>query len=228
MKKHYPVVFGMMVFHTAYSQNNETANLAYVTNVAEVTELTPAPQVAMAARVIDFSAYANAQRAVTLTWTAESMASVNGFIIMRSTNGKTFDALRTVQSTNVSGQRTDYVETDMAPVKNASYYKLVQITPDGDSVFSETRVVRAETFENAHKLEVYPYPAEGEDANASSLDVLVVLNDVNGNTFYSRGYVTMENGVAKGISLHQALPVGKYVITAASKDGLMGNTLEIK
>ncbi|MFI5204896.1 MAG: hypothetical protein ACHQF2_10405 [Flavobacteriales bacterium] len=230
MKKIYTMLCcGIMATNITYSQAENSRDLAMATALDMETDFVSPEVILNRYSAVDFNASVNAKKSVTITWTAMPAKAVAQFTILRSANGKSFSAWRTVQGTGSSSQQLRYLEIDEKPLPKATYYRLVQIEADGDSAYSEVRVVRTNITKKNSELEVYPYPAEADSGNTeNNNDVLVVMQDSKGEMFYSRGYFKLEKGAISGISLHQALPAGTYVITASSKDELIGKTLDIK
>jgi len=174
--------------------------------------------------VVEFSAYTNAQHNVTLSWTAQSLNAPTTFAILRSSNGKSFTSWRTVRGADGINQMVEFLEIDDKPLAKTAWYRLLQINGKGDTTFSEVRIVKTDT-RNSPELNVYAF---NENGGEGEHDVLVVLHDSRGEMHFSRAYFKLENGEPSSISLHQEFAPGTYVITAASKDELVGSTFKIK
>jgi hypothetical protein len=223
MKQIYPILFcGIMVCNTANAQQTSDPDMASAEFDSE--EFVTADVILNRFTARDFNVSYNAQNSVTITWTAVPKTTTTSYTILRSSNGKSFNTWRTVQTSGASGQQS-YLEVDQKPLAKTAYYRLVQNDDKGESAYSEIRLVKPVDDDKKTMLEVYPYT---EDNAENAGDVLIVMQDNKGETFYSRAYYKLENGNVSGISLHQELPAGTYVITASSKDDLIGNTFVIK
>lgn len=230
MKKIYPILLcGMIPYHASFAQSTTMEPMMAMESTLQANgdEFVHADIILNRFVAKDFSVAYNTQHSVTITWTAAPKTSTDRYTIMRSSNGKTFTAWRTVESEGEAGKLLSYLEVDEKPLSKTTYYRLMHTDKNGETAYSEIRAIKPNENAKESALEVFPYPGD-DSVPTNANDVLVVLQDAKGETFYSRAYVTVEDGNATGISLHQALPAGTYVITASSNDGLIGNTFNIK
>ncbi len=87
--------------------------------------------------LLSFSAAAQSNRTVNITWKTTAEVNVKSFIIERSTDGRTFSSIALINS---SGQlEGKYEITDVNPNGGANYYRLKIIDLDG--TFSYSQVV---------------------------------------------------------------------------------------
>ncbi len=93
-----------------------------------------------------------------LTWTTEQESNTSHFIVERSVDGRTWNAIATIAAAGNSSSRITYNTYDNAPMKGINYYRLKQI--DRDSKF-EYSFVRTALFKSNYTAQVSPNPAKG-------------------------------------------------------------------
>jgi len=92
---------------------------------------------------------------VTLSWTTESELNTSHFDVERSSDGRSFDALATVNAAGTSYHRLDYHTVDRQPLSGVSYYRLRMVDNDGSFQYSD---IRAVTFEETINVVLTAYP----------------------------------------------------------------------
>jgi hypothetical protein len=95
------------------------------------------------------------ENSVELTWMTSSEKNFDHFEIERSTDGRVFISIGTVQGHGTTTEVHDYLWTDIKPLTDVSYYRLVSVDFDG---FTERfKIVRVDI--NAGKMiSIYPNP----------------------------------------------------------------------
>jgi len=95
--------------------------------------------------------------AIEVTWTTGSEVNSDHFIVERSSDMISFEAIGTVPAAGTSASPTDYVYVDEAPNEGLNYYRLQQVDEDGSSTRSQSvyAVYRRATTE----MVVFPNPA---------------------------------------------------------------------
>ncbi|GAB3857274.1 hypothetical protein GCM10028822_30700 [Hymenobacter terrigena] len=105
--------------------------------------------------LILFTATVTSRQGVALYWVTASEKNSKEFVIERSADSKTFDALRTVAAAGNTQSRTTYDLTDEQPLFGTSYYRLRQVDADGTTAYSPVQVVHLGS-PSAEGLAVYP------------------------------------------------------------------------
>ncbi len=91
--------------------------------------------------LLSFSAFKNKDNTVLLSWETATEKNNAYFIIERSTNGTTFEAIGKVVGATTSNELNKYSFTDASTVVGTNYYRLKQVDIDGKSTYSPTKVV---------------------------------------------------------------------------------------
>jgi len=102
-----------------------------------------------------FNVIAKKESAV-LNWTTLSESNSDKFIIERSDDGKSFSSIGEVQSNGNSHDKIDYKFIDTRPLSGTSYYRLQEISLDGNRDYS--KIVSIDFMIHSN-IEVYPNPA---------------------------------------------------------------------
>lgn len=167
-----------------------------------------------------FTASLTARQGVALHWVTASEKNSQHFIIERSADGTTFDALRTVAAAGTTLARTTYDQTDEQPLFGTSYYRLHQVDTDGTAAFSPVQAIRLGTA-SAERLAVYPGPEAQQWVVSSALaggPASVRVYDALGR---SQGVAAVADARQPGrwtLDL-RALPTGLYVVRLVSAAG---------
>lgn len=100
------------------------------------------------------------EKYVELTWSTSSEINNNYFIVERSSNGDSWNALQRIEGEGNSNQETTYGYIDEIPLLDVSYYRLKQVDIDGSYSYSEIKAIS----NKGRKTEVFPNPFENEVA----------------------------------------------------------------
>ncbi len=104
--------------------------------------------------------YFNAQakgKQVNISWSTSSEFNNDYFVVERSMNGRTFNALGMVKSAGKAGVSNNYQLTDSFPLTGINYYRLKQVDRDGSVKYSS--IVAVNFSQNApNALVLYPNP----------------------------------------------------------------------
>ncbi len=87
-----------------------------------------------------FDAYAQ-RNEVLLEWQTATESHNAQFVVERSSDGRTFSALRTLAGAGDSRSPLDYTTTDAAPLRGQSFYRLKQVDFDGTFEYGPVRAV---------------------------------------------------------------------------------------
>jgi len=128
--------------------NNDGFSVVTVTNIP-----LPIALVSFDADVKDGTVY--------LKWETSSEVENDFFLIERSKDGKTFEALTKVEGAGTSHGPLKYQARDSHPYHGTSYYRLSQTDYDGATEYFRVLIVKVETFAEVTKL--YPNPVSKND-----------------------------------------------------------------
>jgi hypothetical protein len=101
--------------------------------------------------LLNFSAKKN-NKSIDLSWTTDIESGMSHYEIQRSSDGRNFSTIQTIQSRN-SVSRTSYVANDNKPLNGISYYRLKMVETDGSSNYSRIAAVQLAT---GNSIAVYP------------------------------------------------------------------------
>ena len=92
-------------------------------------------------QISSFEAVPAQDGSVTLRWVAENESATDKYILERSANGSTWEAIRTISATGNGGIQK-YVTKDPNPLYPASYYRLQQVTANNTTSYSQMVVAK--------------------------------------------------------------------------------------
>lgn len=101
--------------------------------------------------LLNFSAKKN-NKSIDLTWATESESDMNHYDLQRSSDGRIFLSLQTIQSRN-SLSKMNYSYSDNKPVNGIAYYRLKMVEIDGSASYSKIVTVQLAT---GNSVTVYP------------------------------------------------------------------------
>jgi hypothetical protein len=97
-------------------------------------------------------------KTVGLSWKTTNELNTSQFVVERSGNGSSFNAIGTVAATNLAGEN-DYQFTDAAPLAGDNSYRLKIVDVNGKSTYSTIVLISAGGQSGAYL--VYPNPVHG-------------------------------------------------------------------
>lgn len=167
----------------------------------------------------DFTAKVSNQ-SIEISWATASENNNQRFIIARSTDGKIFIEIGTVNGTENSNQVKNYIFRDSKPSNGTNYYRLSQIDFDGKVAILGIRSVTSNLTQSANIL-VYPNPIDKEIHISSSQYTGTELNmsliDLNGKIIQMQ--TLKNNGNAEWIFPFTNKPAtGIYILQLDGKD----------
>lgn len=154
---------------------------------------------------------------VNITWKTASEKNNDFFIIERSADGITFEAIQVVDSKAPNGNSLvllEYNTKDMEPLNGQSYYRLKQTDFDGTSKYSSIVSVN---FKKGSEVvfTVYPNPNKGEftvdfSGIENNHEVVIELVDINGKLIYKNSIYSDEQANSVKIIPLEKISSGIY------------------
>jgi hypothetical protein len=121
-----------------------------------------------------------------ISWSTETENNSSHFVIERSTDGRTWNAIATVTAAGNSSTRTNYNTFDNAPLKGINYYRLKQVDKDAKYDYSD---IKKALFNSTYTAEVVPNPASHfinlYISKTGSQQASIQLLNANGKIVYS-------------------------------------------
>ncbi len=150
---------------------------------------------------------------VLLKWRTASEENNDFFTIERSTDGKTYEAIGTVQGAGTSFSAINYQFHDTDPLFGQSYYRLKQTDYDGNyEYFGPVSVYFTQV--DISKVSVYPNPARV----GASIHILTGADDkesIDLKIFNLQGHIIHKSklsGYASSIPLRDNVRSGVYMV----------------
>ena len=121
-----------------------------------------------------------------LTWRTANEVNVSHFELQRSGDGRSFNALTTVQAKGTAQSETDYNYTDKDLPAGVYYYRLRMVDKDGKETYSAVVTV---VLKSSNAITLYPVPAKESVWLSGSAAILpgtnALLMDVQGRVLQS-------------------------------------------
>jgi len=153
---------------------------------------------------------------VNLNWSTAQEQNSKNFEIERSSNGRNWNTIGSVNAAGNSTQNINYAFTDKAPLSGINYYRLKEVNTDEKFSYSFTRTV---LFSHQNSIVIAPNPATDfvtvyMNTTGNILNQ-VVVSDINGRVMEKR------NSIDKTITINTSLYAkGIYLIKVSGA----GNT----
>ncbi len=117
-----------------------------------------------------FTAQRKSDKDVLLAWQTATESNNEKFVVERSTNGRTFDAIGTVAGAGSSQALQTYQWIDgQLPTASSLYYRIRQVDYDGQFSYSDVRTVGA--VRGASDWKISPVTLVGEQASVYLTDL---------------------------------------------------------
>lgn len=175
--------------------------------VYNITTNTPLP-----VTLISFETRAVEQSAV-LRWITSEETNSESFEVQRSSNGKSWSGLGSVEAAGESKVFKTYEFTDKQPKTGENLYRLKMIDRDGTFAYSR---INSLTFEFGFETSIYPNPVS-DQLNLKTTDWSQVQSiqifDMKGNSKYASG------AKPSAVVDVKHLDPGMYIIRVMLKDG---------
>ncbi len=97
---------------------------------------------------------------IEVKWNTLSESNLNKFILLKSTNGVSFNTIAELNPTN-SSTGSNYYFTDVNPIKGNNYYRLMARNNSGSSAYS--KIVKIVYGQIDNNLAIFPNPAKEGD-----------------------------------------------------------------
>lgn len=152
---------------------------------------------------------------VHLDWSTASEVGNDFFTIERSSDGKSFDSLFTVEGAGDSDKLLKYIATDYKPLIGKSYYRLKQT--DFDGAFSYSKIISI-TNEGIIEFKVVPNPSRGDrltvqvDGAKMGQEFKMAIFDLRGNILMEQDFSSYGSFENIEIIPQKALSPGIYII----------------
>lgn len=154
---------------------------------------------------------------VLLQWQTSSEENVKQFVIERSNDGKTYQAIGQVAATGSSTITQNYAYTDQSPFMAAgNYYRLLMQDIDGRYTYSKTLIIKFDSEVSA-KLQTFPNPVKDllqvQVPNGMKGMIGLQIIDMNGRVVKANNIASDGNALNTTIDV-SSLGKGVYILKA--------------
>lgn len=189
---------------------DECAYTATVTNVSGGCVL-------LASNLAAFDAYRDLNR-VAIVWTTEQEVNIDYFIIEKSLNAVDFTAIGEIPAAGLSDSPLSYQWFDQQLADGYNYYRLKQVSYDGNVTLSPTRVVEIRS-EEEKAINLFPNPTTGKISlswmQVGHESMLLTVTDFTGKELYRQRVAGGQGLNSTQLDL-QDLPKGMYLLRLAN------------
>lgn len=157
-------------------------------------------------------------KVVYLRWSTATEHNNDYFVIERSNDGRTFEAIGQMPGSGTSSIIQSYQFIDIHPLDGTSYYRIRQVDFDGQFDFS--KIVPVRTGDAVSGISIYPNPVQDQAWLVMNSDEykaqLIELYDVAGKLVYSE-IVELQAG-PNGFSIDmRSFEKGAYLLKVGEK-----------
>lgn len=153
------------------------------------------------------------KNSVLITWTTASEQNNSHFDIERSTDGKNYTKIATVQGNGTTSLSHTYQVFDNKPLNGINYYHIKQVDADGKYQISDVRSLKM-ALQN-YVLNVFPNPTPGDIRfalnNYNGTSVTAILNNASGKTVHEEVIQLNGSGSYK-LNVQSKLAQGIYFL----------------
>ncbi len=146
---------------------------------------------------------------IKIDWETASERNNNFFLVERSLDGISWDAIVEVKGAGNSATSVHYTEYDLLPILNQAYYRLKQVDYDGSFQYSWIREINSAKI-STEEVKIYPNPAKNQ-ITVLGFDGLIVIKSVHGINVTKQVVITKLNQKTQQIDISD-LPSGTYFV----------------
>lgn len=170
--------------------------------------------------LVDFNAQWQTGGTAALTWEVAQGVSVNHFVIQRSPDGVSWQAIGALDANGGSSIATTYSYTDADPLSSLNYYRLQLVDDAGSDTYSGVKVL---SRSSGNGIAIFPNPATDHinvsfgTASPTGIVTLRLLN-TGGQVLLQK---KLTDPAGETISLPvSAYPAGCYLVQVLSSGGV--------
>jgi hypothetical protein len=181
----------------------------YAITLGSKSGMTPLP-----VELMSFTAVCNGEY-VDLNWSTATEINNDKFIVQRSNDMRTFNAIAEISGAGNTTEVQFYSLTDNEPIGDKAYYRLRQVDFDGTYNYSNVVAVECSSIVDAPQVELYPNPVKdilhivGE--GLPELTTKIVVMDVLGKIVFETQVESYAIGFHKEIDVSSLKPAMYFV-----------------
>ena len=168
---------------------------------------------------------------VFISWGTTKETNNAYFTIEKSKDNKHYTKVIDIPGAGTSTIYKEYAETDYQPYNGSSYYHIKQTDFDGTiRYFPKSGVI----FNGKKETKAYPTQAEitmmqtGELTELKNKEVLVVLQDAEGNNYIAKLVITKENDQLFAEDIDKTTPPGIYIVLSTEESSIYSHRIIVR
>ena len=188
-----------------------------LTDNVTVTNPCPTP---LPISLLSFNGY-HVEKGNYLHWSTASEENSKSFIIERSFDGNSFEAIGTLEGAGNSNAQIAYNYLDEQPGKEINYYRLKMLDLDGDFAYSSVIAIRSES------ILVNSFVLNSSNPNTGELNLSVVsatagegvfkIIDIIGRKVYQKS-IYLNSGINAIMLYPELISAGTYILQFSKND----------
>jgi hypothetical protein len=175
------------------------------------------PPSVLPVHIISFNAKEN-NKTVDLLWRTENEENLSHYKVMRSHDGRNYEAIGTVTARGSTGNIEEYRLNDPQPYAGKNFYQLVSY--DRDQKFKKSQIVQVD-IRSGNIYTIAPNPFTDKiiigQSNALQQTIQVKLTDLYGRTVLEKQIIS--SGGPSTINL-PAVAAGIYLLKLTTEEGI--------
>lgn len=183
------------------------------------------------ARLIEpgFNAIKN-QSEIDFTWSSWGESNSAEYSIQRSFDSLSFETIFLTRAAGLSHGIINYHETDFTPEAGVAVYRLGITSAEGKTKYTHGVTVKYTEDDYYQGLKGAPLKdsALATQFGLNDTQVLLVLRDKQGNEFYSKFMMMVEDKQFLAVDLERKVNPGKYLIIGTSNNKVYGKKVVVK
>lgn len=177
------------------------------------------------------------QVGVQLKWKVNPPSYVKEYIIEKSADKSIWVEVATISGTSNDHQMLEYLHMDYLPLENLSYYRVVQVSKNGKEEISNIVPVNyIITDYQTAGINLFPGVSENDETPIVNIafeeifekEILMVIRDKNGQEYYSKVELNIEDETLIATPLENEIPTGDYLVIASSENQLYSQNISVK
>jgi len=155
---------------------------------------------------------------IDLHWKTSYELNTKSFLVERSSDGKNFSPVTSVNAKGNSNSNMDYYAVDEKPFNGTSYYRLKVIDFDGVESYSKQIAVRIDGLD-IDEITIYPNPSEGTKINFkyNTPYTLSQVVDMTGKSVQFKVIEKMDSEMS--VEFSERLAASTYIAILVREDG---------
>ncbi len=163
--------------------------------------------------LIDQSIICNEETGITLQWIVKSETAMEGYTVLKSTDGIIWEEVDFISAANLNGVET-YLYSDADAKKGIHFYRVIQKALDGSTISFPTMQVNCHL--SSPYISIIPNPAKSQSLIQYQADgsenIELLVHSITGNLVYSLTNSPVMEMLTIELDVSNWIP-GMYIVT---------------